>query len=85
MTLMRDWTGLGELFNRWAVPIQGPTQAPCGLNEPPRLFGMSSHVPSSALTNRAQPTQKPCGGESTWWDSVGVVWASNPQQGHVSQ
>ena len=72
MTLMRDWTGLGERVQAiGSVDPKSDSRPHVALMSLPRLFGTELHtVPSICpYLTCAQPTQRDlAGGESTWWD-----------------
>ena len=82
MTLMRDWTGLGERVQAFgSTDPKSDTRPHVALMSLPRLFGTELHtVPSICPYLQApEPPRETCvvinppGGIS-----VGVVWASNP-------
>jgi len=82
MTLMRDWTGLGERVQLiGSTDPEADTRPHVALMSLPRLFGTELHtIPSICpyLKAPAPPREalhlaKPPGGIS-----VGIVWASNP-------
>ena len=82
MTLMRDWTGFGERVQSLeSAEPKGDTRPHIALMSLPRLFRTELHtVPSvcpylgtSTLPREEVRVVSPPGGIS-----VGVVWASNP-------